>query len=219
MRESKFALRDAWKATDPHSPALRDEHVRRVERLATFRREQDSLEQQRSANEHMLANQEAAYAQRELCTFIRKTAYAFTPRTIARAMAGLPDIGASQSYRRCSQCPEGAHTWPTSRYRIFRIIEQAWRDRSDRLKTTFLARLQKRARAIRGIDDDGMTNLASGVARQFFFRTGGTSNRRSMRSISRASIEMLCHSPSPAISIDVWRKRHLLPACSPLLQN
>ena len=131
-------------------------------------------------------------------------------------MAGLPDIGASQSYRRCSQLPEDAHAWPTSRHRIFRIIEQAWRDRADRLKETFLARLQKRARAIRATDDKGMPDHASGVARQFFFKSWWYLEQAINEiDIERASIGMLCHSSSRAIGIDVWRKRHQLLACSP----
>jgi hypothetical protein len=99
--------------------------------------------------ENTLKEQEASYAQQELGAFIGSRRHAHSPLTLARALAGLPEVGAPQSYRRSAGRLE--MRWPTFQFWIFEIIKKAWKDRRDKSSTPFLNRLQKRVRAIRTV--------------------------------------------------------------------
>ena len=168
VRESKDALRIMSAADGDDRTRLSGEHVRRVTRLATFKKQLTAIQQDRAALELTLTDQEAAFAQHELCVFLRKRKYAHSPHRVARAMAGLPDIGAWQSYRRCDEYPESPQ-WPTIQFRIFAIIAKAWQQRSDRSKRALLARVQKRVRAIRTMDRKRRPDHHSiGLQRYFF---------------------------------------------------
>jgi hypothetical protein len=85
-------------------------------------------------SENELVEEEAAYAQDQLLTFIRKRKYAFHPLNLANAIAGLPFaigipfMGAWQSHARCSQMKSPG--WPTYRYDVFKTIESAWMNSS-----------------------------------------------------------------------------------------
>ena len=97
---------------------------------------QEAQTQSRVANaaekilENELLDKEAAFAQHELLTFIKKGKYALHPLNLANAMAGLPFavsvpfLGAGQSHARCSglECPG----WPSYRYQVFEQIESMW---------------------------------------------------------------------------------------------
>jgi hypothetical protein len=149
VNEGKAALGIAWRAQDPDRERVRDEYVRRVHEWAAFRRDLKACRDERAALENTLKEQEASYAQQELSAFIRKQRHAHSPRSIARAIAGLPCLSASYSYRRC-----GGHMtarWPTFQFWIFEIIKKAWRDRRDRSSAPFLNRLQRRVRAIQTV--------------------------------------------------------------------
>ena len=153
VRESKDALRVAWRSGDPRRKQLRAEHLRRAREWATFRKDCKELRQRCTALERVLAQQEASFAQHELCAFIRGK-YAYSPRRLAEAMAGLPYLSANQSYRRCSGHPESA-LWPPFQFRVFEIIGKAWKQRTDRSKLAFLRRIEKRVRTIRTTNEDG----------------------------------------------------------------
>jgi hypothetical protein len=97
---------------------------------------QEAQTQSRAANaaeklrENELFDQEAAFAQDELLTFIKKGKYALHPLNLANAMAGLPFavdvpfLGVWQSHARCSglECAG----WPSFRYQVFEQIESMW---------------------------------------------------------------------------------------------
>ena len=80
--------------------------------------------------ESELLDKEAAFAQDELLTFIKKGKYALHPLNLANAMAGLPFavdvrfLGAWQSHARCSGL--GCAGWPSYRYQVFEQIESMW---------------------------------------------------------------------------------------------
>ena len=153
MRESKDALRMAWRSDDRQRKELRDEHLRRVRELATFRKDSKELRQRCTALERVLDEQEASFAQQELCTFIRRGKYPCTPRRLARVMAGLPYIGSEQSNRRCSEHSE--NTLRHSQFQVFEVIEKAWKQRTDRSKSAFLKRIEKQVRTLRTTDKKG----------------------------------------------------------------
>lgn len=147
MRESKEALKTARRAQVDELERVRGEHLRRVKEWVAFRGKLKERRDERSALESTLKEQEPLYALYELTEFIRAKRHAHSPLTLARAMAGLPYIGAWQSYRRCAGRPETL-LWPTFPIRIFEIVAKAWKDRRDRSSESFLNRIAKRVRAI-----------------------------------------------------------------------
>ena len=114
--DSKEALRVPWTAPHEDRERIRDEHLRRVSELAALRKELKALKQAGATLEATLDDQEASYAQHEMCGFIRRRKYAHSPRNLAHAMAGLPYLGSWQSFRRCGEHSESP-IWPTLRFR------------------------------------------------------------------------------------------------------
>ena len=76
--------------------------------------------------ENKLADQRAFLSQNELLRF-KARQYAHNPKTYANAMAGLPEIGARQSFRLCSKIT--SPLWPSYHFEIFRFIEKTWNNR------------------------------------------------------------------------------------------
>ena len=74
-----------------------------------------------------LRDKEAAFAQAELLDYIEKGQYARNPLGLANAMAGLPDLGWSQSYSRCSKL--NCSGWPNLWFSEFEIIQDIWKKR------------------------------------------------------------------------------------------
>lgn len=139
LRESEAALE---MASSTNAPKIRSLHESRQH---TQRHAEQTLSEvlgQIKTIEHRLADQRAAFAQDELLHFIRTKKYRFHPANVAAAMAGLPTLGWWQSFRQCGR-PLG-HVWPTTRYLVFKTIEQAWGDRRDRSAQGLLKRLQRR---------------------------------------------------------------------------
>jgi hypothetical protein len=78
------------------------------------------------------ADLEAAFAQDQLLGYLeamRKRPIDHNPRNLARAVAGLPQIGWWQSFRRCVDHTEGM--WPSAPYLVFELIVEAWTRRKD----------------------------------------------------------------------------------------
>jgi hypothetical protein len=165
MRESKVALREAWSAADPSREVIRAEHVERVVVLSRWRRDIESVRRERPILLQILADQEAAFAQHELCAFIRRQKYVYSPLTLARAMAGLPYIGAAQSHRRV---PRNSRMWPSFQFRVFEIVEKAWKGRTNHSKAALLKRIEKRVRSIPTTRPDGSDDHHAIHARQYF---------------------------------------------------
>lgn len=166
VRESEDALRTALPDSQDR---LRREHARRVTLLEAFRSEEDRLKQQRMALETPLANQAASYAQHELLKFIqviRVRKHDYSPLTLARGVAGLPDMGCSQSFRRCGNLPIVKVS--SSRYRSFKIIAKAWGDRSERSAGSLLRTLAKRICRIHTTDSAGAPDYHAIAFRESF---------------------------------------------------
>ncbi|OGV74397.1 MAG: hypothetical protein A3B82_00050 [Methylophilales bacterium RIFCSPHIGHO2_02_FULL_57_10] len=65
----------------------------------------EKAKSERETLEKKLQEQEAFFAQNELLKFLKDRRYAFTPRNLANAIAGLPHIGWRQSFRSCARVP------------------------------------------------------------------------------------------------------------------
>ena len=107
--------------------AITEEHRDRLMAYGVLRAEIDDLEVEQLALRSRLLDEEAAYAQQELLAFIGSGKYEHNPRNIACAMAGLPDIGCNQSFRRCAR--RTSHLWPSSSYAAFEIIARCSQSR------------------------------------------------------------------------------------------
>ena len=74
-----------------------------------------------------LEEKESAFAQSELLDYIDRAKYARNPLGLANAMAGLPDLGWSQSHSRCSKIRYIG--WPTLWFSEFETIRHIWENR------------------------------------------------------------------------------------------
>jgi len=101
--------------------------------------------------EEELLNEEAAFAQDELLTFIKKGKYALHPLNLANAMAGLPYatsvpfVGVWQSHARCSKLE--CSGWPSYGYQVFKTIDSIWKD-SERSSISRLELFQEEIKAL-----------------------------------------------------------------------
>lgn len=127
------------------------EFIKRGTSFQAAHAEYASAEAEERILERDLLDQEAAFAQDELLSFITESEYAMNPFNLANAMAGLPFgidvpfIGAWQSHARCSQL-ETSH-WPNSRYQRFEKIESMW-EHSKHSPTSWKEVFQKEIRAL-----------------------------------------------------------------------
>lgn len=129
MRESGSAI--SQNIYSRNLKLLLQEHVRRLASFRKCSREMSRVNSELKAWDILIADQEAYYAQKELLDFIGYAKYAHTPRKLAEAMAGLPDIGCWHSLQQCEKKP--SPLWPMERdeipplyYRIFLIIQECW---------------------------------------------------------------------------------------------
>ncbi len=77
--------------------------------------------------ETKLRNQEAFFSQAALLNHIRGKRYSHTPRKLANAVAGLPEMNCRRSAARCAKLP---YTWgPNMAYLLFLFLEKVWRSR------------------------------------------------------------------------------------------
>jgi len=88
--------------------------------------------------EETLRDHQAGFAQTELVTFIRSKRAANTPRMLADAMAGLPEISCRVSFRRCRKLPFEAGS--ALNMQVFEFIERCLRKRTS-TKTTHVLKL------------------------------------------------------------------------------
>jgi hypothetical protein len=150
LRDSEYVMA---KVSNENLGIVLDEHLSRLSVYRTLKHEMDKIEEERKALETRLSNEEAFYAKDELFRFIKYKKYAYNPRNLANAMAGLPDIGCWQSFQRCEKEP--SPLWPTRpeeipplSYRVFEIIAGCWDHRDREPDITFLNLLRNRTRTI-----------------------------------------------------------------------
>ena len=96
------------------------QHRARLEAYAPLRAEDEERGESLRVRENSLLDAEASFSQDQLLEFL-ESKYAVNPRNLGCAVAGLPQIGWEQSFRRCTA---GKAVSPPSRlYRAFSIIE------------------------------------------------------------------------------------------------
>jgi hypothetical protein len=126
VRESMEALRHGRRTG--HVDAIHEEHRRRLMDYGPVYAQLQDVEDQQSILQSQLTIAEASYAQYEVLAFLGTSKYTHNPRNLACAMAGLPQIGCWQSFRRCASEP--SHLWPSYRYEAFELIARSLRPRT-----------------------------------------------------------------------------------------
>ncbi len=107
---------------DPETLAIILQEVEKRE--AKFKASAAQLEEMEQALQKLridLEGQEAFFAESELFMFIRNSDRGFTPRSLAKAIAGLPYIGCEQSFRRCTKFRDETRA-PHINYLVFKAI-------------------------------------------------------------------------------------------------
>jgi len=156
MRESGGAISQNFYS--PNLKLLLKEHVRRLATFRKFSREMSRVNDELKAWDGLIADQEAYYAQKELLDFIGYGKYAHTPRKLAEAMAGLPDIGCWHSLQQCEKTP--SPLWqmkpdeiPTLSYRVFLIIQECWIRKNRENSRALFNLLRERIRSLPSTSD------------------------------------------------------------------
>jgi hypothetical protein len=107
----------------PRFARVRFEHAARHEELRNLNAKIESLKQQKSELRGQLANQEASFSQQELRQFIASQRYSLEPLNFANAIAGLPQIGWRQSFKRCCHLP--CDVCNSTPYQVFVAVRRA----------------------------------------------------------------------------------------------
>ncbi len=123
-REGELAMSQA---RHEQREIIETEFTRRRADLESAKTVLDKARDAKKTLENDLANKEASFAQHQLLAFIKKKNYARNPLRLANAMAGLPDLGWSVSYARCSKmtCSQS----PSFPFRVFETIKAIWNRR------------------------------------------------------------------------------------------
>lgn len=155
-RESGSALTLA--SDNQRLPLLLDIHFERFAAYMESTSEMDQVNKDLKNLERKVAEQEACYAQAEALNFISRGKYAHTPRNLAQAIAGLPEIGCWYSFQQCEKSP--SPLWPMHpdeipswTYRSFLIIEECCKQSYLTKGKTLEAILRERLRAIPSTSD------------------------------------------------------------------
>ena len=120
VNEGRKALSQA--ENDPETHKIIFQEVEKRE--AKFKVSAAQLEEMEQALQKLridLKKQEAFFAESELFLFIRNSDRGFTPRSLAKAIAGLPYIGCEQSFRRCATFRDETRP-PHINYLVFKAI-------------------------------------------------------------------------------------------------
>ena len=143
LREAEIALAQSSPAPPEVIKRARDiRHVKFEQADSEFASIQTELE----VVETLIADQEAYFAQSELLAFIARPKYAYTPRNVAHAMAGLPEIGCWHSFNRCAKEP--SMMWPNRHFQTFEFIAKNCNYAGDNSKSLWLGALPDRIKAI-----------------------------------------------------------------------
>lgn len=106
---------------------VKAELERRQEELDRLGLVLEKAKNNRENLERELREQEAFIAQTELLRFLKSKRYAFTPRNLANAMAGLPYIGWRQSFQRSARSP--CQIVLSLHYEVLAILQHILRNR------------------------------------------------------------------------------------------
>jgi hypothetical protein len=157
VRAARHAVSAAWKKTVDFEKALRRpaervrqtlhalkqgihteqravilaQHRRRLDEYASLRAEADDHDEELKRLQSAQADCEAAYSQDQLLSFLKRGKYKRNPRNLAHAVAGLPQMGWEQSFKRCGKLKG---SWPSKEYLVFHMIEKCSEESPDRFK-------------------------------------------------------------------------------------
>lgn len=93
--------------------------------LATMGEELSEARKKWKQLEERSLDQEANYCRVELLKFIRSKRYSFNPRSVANALAGLPEMSCGRSAARCSKYQFSSE--PGLYFKVFELVERTWR--------------------------------------------------------------------------------------------
>jgi hypothetical protein len=125
--EFQRSCQDADAALKLASPGdkdtIQDEVTKRQQRLLRLEGDLKILQSERDALYEKLRDQEAYVSSSELLDFLLSRRYAFNPRNLANALAGLPRMKWRQSFARCS-----GMSFDEKRlsYCVFEVISRIW---------------------------------------------------------------------------------------------
>ena len=146
------------KTSNENLETLLDEHFYRMVSYRDVDQELDRAEKELKELATKLEEQEAYYAQTELLGFILEGKYAHNPRTLAQAMAGLPEVSCRYSFQQCEKTP--SPLWPMRPeeipdlyYRIFQLIEECCSRLSKEPDRPFVDIVRDRVRKIPPFND------------------------------------------------------------------
>jgi hypothetical protein len=129
VRQTLHALQQG--VEPEHRDVVLAQHRRRLNEYATLRAEADDHDEKLKRLQSLQADCDAAYSQDQVLLFLKKRKYKWNPRNLAHALAGLPQMGWEQSFKRCGN-QEG--WWPSREYRVFQLIEKCSDKSPDRFK-------------------------------------------------------------------------------------
>jgi len=99
-------------------------------KLSTLKTREKEIREEIVKLEDRYGDQGAGFARKDLFTFIAQHRCRHTPRQLARAIAGLPDMSCRDSFELCRRFPSKRD--PHKNYEVFQVIARAWarRDRT-----------------------------------------------------------------------------------------
>jgi hypothetical protein len=158
LQQRHRELRDEFRVLDQaqelvtsaeDAEALRSEGINTQRSLEETETQLAQTQADQSRLRRTVEDVEAALAQAELLAFVQLKRYEHTPRNVAFAMAGLPNLGWWQSFRRCATLTRPQ--WPSRDFHVFRLIKRCLK-KGNNSPEAFLDDLRHRILALKRSD-------------------------------------------------------------------
>ena len=131
VRQTQYALQHG--VSEDQKSVVLAQHRRRLDAYAPLRAQADDHDKQLDGLRLAQTDSEAAYAHDELLSLLKRRKYKWNPRNLAHALAGLPQIGWEQSFKRCAK--QKSRLWPSRTYRVFEMIAKCADESPDRFRS------------------------------------------------------------------------------------
>jgi hypothetical protein len=115
-------------ATPENKETIQSVGSRRSQILVQLDNDIESLGRERDALNEKSLNQSAYVCRSELLSYLLARRYAVSPRNLANALAGLPDMKWRQSHLRCSSMKSSAEARP--QFQVFEVLSRIWNHQS-----------------------------------------------------------------------------------------